>query len=540
MDKPSVPSSGPTNVMITRSQACRCPVSLVAAVLALGWTGFFCTPASTVAAVVLTVRERDGAGTAFEKPMRLDPAESAVVVIDMWDRHWCKTYTERVGNLVPRMNHTLAAARKLGIQVVFAPSDTAEFYKDYPQRKAMQAIPQHPAPKTIGFQAPPPPGPTDHCECGADEPCGKGRVWSRQHPELKIVEGDLIGDCNNGGELLSLCRERGIDTLLYTGVASNMCVQYRSFGIRNMKNHGLRAIVVRDLVEAITANGIGPDGKPDPNFTPAKGSARIQRHIEQHIAATVDSRQLIQAAGMGTKDERPHIVFVVAEQEYDTGKTLPAFARQHLDSDFRCTFCFAKGDVGADRNDVPGLNALYDADLLVLSMRRRALPVTQMDHLERYIRSGKPLVGIRTSVVPFQVVEPIPTGHVSWRDFDREVLKCHYQGYDSRSRKTGCDVEVARDAASHPAVRRMASTKFHSASWLYRMEPEPAAITVLMTGRWSNDQPAYPVAWTATYHGGRVFFTTLGHPKDFDNEAFNELLFGGIRWALGLSERANK
>jgi len=459
------------------------------------------------------------------------------VVIDMWDRHWCKTYTERVGNLVPRMNDTLAAARKLGIQVVFAPSDTTDFYKDYPQRKAMQAVPQHPAPKTIGFQAPRPPGPTDHCECGRDEPCGKGRAWSRQHPELKIEEGDLIGDCNNGGELLSLCREREIDTLLYMGVASNMCVQYRSFGIRNIKNHGLRVIVVRDLVEAITANGIGPDGKPDPNFTPAKGSSRVERHIEQHIAATVESRQLIQAAGMSPKDGRRHIVFVVAEQEYDTGETLPAFAKKYLDKDFRYTFCFAKGDTGAERNDVPGLKSLYDADLLVLSMRRRALPVPQMDHLERYIRSGKPLVGIRTSVVPFQVRGPIPAGHVSWHDFDREVLKCHYQGYDSRSRETGCDVAVALDAASHPAVERMTSTRFHSASWLYRMEPVADAVTVLMTGRWSEDEPAHPAAWATTYNGGRVFFTTLGHPSDFRNEAFNELLLGGIRWALDSSGR---
>jgi type 1 glutamine amidotransferase len=294
---------------------------------------------------------------------------------------------------------------------------------------------------------------------------------------------------------------------------------------------------VRDLVEAITANGIGPDGRPDPNFTPAKGTACIERHIEQHIGPTVESRQLMRAAGVGADDKRLHIVFVVAEQEYDTGETLPAFAKKHLYNDFRCTFCLAKGDRGAKRNDVAGLEALYDADLLVLSMRRRALPVIQMDHLERYIRSGKPVVGVRTSVVPFQVQDPIPAGHVSWRDFDQEVLKCHYQGYDSRSRGTGCDVEVVPEAASHPAVKRMTPTKFHSASWLYRMEPVADDVTVLMTGRWSEDEPAHPVAWTTTYNGGRVFFTTLGHPDDFKNEAFNELLLGGIRWALDLSRR---
>jgi len=519
--------------MMIRSKFSRCHMLLVGAVLICWWFQLAPQAARAAPSIELTVRHRDDAGVPVEEAITLDPAKSAVVVIDMWDRHWCKTYTGRVGNLVPRMNKTLAAARKLGIQVVFAPSDTMDFYRDYPQRKAMQALPQQSPSKTIGFQAPRPPGPTDHCECGPDEPCGRGRAWSRQHPELKIEGCDLIGDCNNGSELLSLCHDRGIGTLLYMGVASNMCVQYRSFGIRNMKNHGLHAIVVRDLVEAITANGIGPDGKPDPNFTPARGSAHVERHIERYIAPTLDSRQLLDAAGTRPSNGRPHIAFVIAEQEYDTHRTLAAFARKYLETDFRCTFCLAKGHTAAERNDVPGLAALYDADLLVLSMRRRALPVTQMDHLERYIRSEGPLVGIRTSVVPFQVREQVPSGHVSWRDFDREVLRYHYQGYDGRSRETGCDVDLVPELVDHPILRDVKPATFHSASWLYRMEPTADTVNILMKGRWSEDEPAQPVAWTTSYNGRRVFFTTLGHPNDFTISAFNELLLGGIRWALG-------
>ncbi len=379
-------------------------------------------------AVQLTVRQRDALGRLAPQDVTMEPTKTAVVVVDMWDRHWCTTYTKRVANLVPRMNNTLSAARKLGVQVVFAPSDTIEFYGEYSQRMAMQAIAQHPVPAAVGFDPPPPPGPTGHCECGPGQPCSKGRVWTRQQPTLKIEDDDLIGDCNNGRELLNLCEERGIDTLLYMGVASNMCVLHRSMGIRNTKRHGLRVFVVSDLVEAITANGIGPGGNPDRNFTPAKGSARVQRHIEQRVAPTVESRQLIAAAGSGpgAEDPRPHIVFVVAEQEYESHRTLPAFAEKHLNRDYRCTFCFAKGNNGSSRNDVPGLDALYDADLLVLSMRRRVLPVVQMDFLERYIRCGKPVVAIRVSVVPFQVKGEIPRGHVVWDHFDREVLGCNY------------------------------------------------------------------------------------------------------------------
>ena len=58
----------------------------------------------------LTVQARDPAGQPRRETILLEPSKTAVVVIDVWDRHWCTTYTARVGNLVPRMNKTLDAA----------------------------------------------------------------------------------------------------------------------------------------------------------------------------------------------------------------------------------------------------------------------------------------------------------------------------------------------------------------------------------------------------------------------------------------------
>jgi hypothetical protein len=167
-------------------------------------------------------------------------------------------------------------------------------------------------------------------------------------------------------------------------------------------------------------------------------------------------------------------------------------------------------------------------------MRRRALPVTQMDHLERYIRSGGPIVGIRVTVVPFQVKpENRPDGHVIWRDFDQEVLGCHYHGYDKRSRETGCNVWIPEKAKSHPILRGIGSKGFHSTSWLYRLTPLTESTTLLMEGRWSENEPAEPVAFTNTYNGARVFFTSLGHPEDFKSKSFRRLLANGIYWASG-------
>lgn len=51
-------------------------------------------------------------------------------------------------------------------------------------------------------------------------------------------------------------------------------------------------------------------------------------------------------------------------------------------------------------------------------------------------------------------------------------------------------------------------------------------------GRWSDTESVEPVAWTNTYEGGRVFYTTLGHPGDFENPAFCQLLLNAIQWTL--------
>ena len=69
------------------------------------------------------------------------PAETAVVVVDMWNKHWCKTATTRVGEIAVPMNETLSAARKAGIHIVFAPSDVTSFYAKNPARLRTLSLP---------------------------------------------------------------------------------------------------------------------------------------------------------------------------------------------------------------------------------------------------------------------------------------------------------------------------------------------------------------------------------------------------------------
>src|ERR1035437_8431813 len=61
--------------------------------------------------------------------------KTAVLICDMWDKHWCRGATERVNGLVAKMAPFLESARKRGIQIIHAPSETMAFYQDAPQRK---------------------------------------------------------------------------------------------------------------------------------------------------------------------------------------------------------------------------------------------------------------------------------------------------------------------------------------------------------------------------------------------------------------------
>ncbi|MBC8235485.1 ThuA domain-containing protein [bacterium] len=48
-----------------------------------------------------------------------------------------------------------------------------------------------------------------------------------------------------------------------------------------------------------------------------------------------------------------------------------------------------------------------------------------------------------------------------------------------------------------------------------------------------RNHPEEPVAFTSTYQGGRVFYTSLGHPDDFNNDSFCKLLVNAVFWATG-------
>src|SRR5262249_9462331 len=80
------------------------------------------------------IESKAGSGRyhAITETVEWDPKATAVVICDMWDKHWCAGATKRVGEMAPRMNEVVGKARKQGALIIHCPSDTLDFYKDTP------------------------------------------------------------------------------------------------------------------------------------------------------------------------------------------------------------------------------------------------------------------------------------------------------------------------------------------------------------------------------------------------------------------------
>ena len=211
-------------------------------------------------------------------------SRTAIIITDMWDKHWCAGATERVKQIAMKMEPTLNEARRAGILIVHAPSDTMEFYAKSPGRLLAQNAPRSVPPAPLKFDEGP--LPIDDSDEGCDTPGDKPhKAWSREIATLMIAPGDVVSD--KGEEIYNVLRQRNIDTLLYVGVHANMCILNRSFGIRQMSKWGLQCILVRDLTDAM----YNPASRPFVSH--AQGTELVIQHIERYWAPSVTSDELI-------------------------------------------------------------------------------------------------------------------------------------------------------------------------------------------------------------------------------------------------------
>jgi nicotinamidase-related amidase/type 1 glutamine amidotransferase len=502
----------------------------------------------------LRTRVETGKGTGrfhtVTRTEQWDPHKTALIVCDVWDLHHCLNAVRRVEELAPRLERFIQAARDRGVTIIHAPSDCLDAYKDHPARRHAAAVPRaHHLPADIGAWCSRIPAeergryPIDQSDGGEDDEAAEHRAWAahlqelgrnprapwkKQTDLLTINDDDYVSD--KGDEIWSILQHRGIDNVILAGVHTNMCVLGRPFGLRQMARNGKKVVLVRDLTDTM----YNPQRWPYvSHFT---GTDRIVEHVEKFVCPSVTSDQLLGGRPLRFKlDTRPTVALVMAEQEYETCKTLPAFAARFLGNDFRVNTVFAREE---DHNDLPGLEALDEADVLLLSAHRRLLKQEQLDVVRRFIQAGKPVVGIRTASHAFAPREGlVPSGRVAWPEFDRQVFGGNYHFHHGNTDPNGPKTFVKSDptAAGNPLLVGFPQDEFAVRSWLYKTSPLAEGAKVLVTGRVADRQPHEPVAWTYTRaDGGRSFYTSLGHPDDFTTPAFQRLLLNALYWSAGL------
>ncbi len=435
------------------------------------------------------------------------------------------------------MNDVLVAARKRGVLIIHCPSDTMKFYEGTAERERARRAP-HVATKVLLKKGCGIDGkreghlPIDDSDGGCDcEPhCKQGSPWTREIATLKIEPPDAITD---SAEAVYLMKERGIENVIVMGVHANMCVLGRPFAIRQLVQQGFHVLLMRDLTDTMYNSRSAPFVS---HFT---GTDLVVEHIEKHWCPSITSVDFLGVDFLGGKefrfseDHRPRVVIVMAEPEYSTDKTLPKFALEELGKEFRVSLVF---DSQTDPAELPGLEAIADADALLVSVRRRPLKPAQMKLLRDYVAAGKPVLGIRTASHAFSLrgAKP-PAGLETWELWDADVFGGHYVGHHANGIKVA--VEPAPSAADNPIFQALdkhalknagVSTLLGNGS-LYRVRPLAPTTTAFLIGQIPG-QPAEPVAWiNHRTDGGVSFYTSLGHPDDFSEPAFRKLLIAALR-----------
>lgn len=485
----------------------------------------------------------------LQRNERWDATATAVIVCDMWDLHHSLNAVRRAQELAPRMNRFLKTARHQGALIIHAPSGCMQPYQQHPGRLRARGAPTaENLPDEIDRWCHRIPAeeqgvyPLDQSDGGVDddpeqlarwhqELAAKGRnpraPWTRQMDALEIRDQDAISD--SGVEIWNLMEQHGIRHVMLLGVHTNMCVLGRPFGLRQMALHGKQVVLVRDLTDTM----YNPQRWPYVNHF--SGTDLIVEHIEKYVCPTITSDQLLGGQPFRFRDDvRKHVALVMAEDEYQTEVTLTEWAGRHLQRDFRVSFYYEDAE---DPQQIPGIESLDEADVAVISVRRRALPQAQLDAFRRFVDEGKPIVALRTSSHAFalRTGQP-PDGHGVWPEFDRDVLGGNYQGHhgsQSADDPENC-VWVVATSREHPIVQGWDEGEVSVHSWLYKTSPLGPRTQTLMMGRAGDRQPHEPVTWTNTHcGGGRVFYTSLGHPQEFAMPLFRRLLVHGVYWAVG-------
>jgi type 1 glutamine amidotransferase len=256
--------------------------------------------------------------------------------------------------------------------------------------------------------------------------------------------------------------------------------------------------------------------------------------------------------------QRKHIVLIAGDQEYRAEESIPALAKILAKRGFQCTVLYSTnrqtGEIDpATIDNIPGLEALRHADLMVMFMRWLELPDEQTKEILDYTNAGKPIVALRTATHPFHYVKHLDSPYAKYdyasKDpaggYGRLVIGETWVRHWGRHQQEATRGVPAPGMENHPILRGVRDV--FGESDVYEIttlsgDSQPVLMGQVLSGMEPASPPntakkLMPVAWVKTYNGARVFGTTMGHANDFKNEGFRRMVVNGCYWALGMESK---
>ena len=257
------------------------------------------------------------------------------------------------------------------------------------------------------------------------------------------------------------------------------------------------------------------------------------------------------------------IVLVSGDEEYRSEEALPMLAKVlSTHYGFDCTVLFAinpeTGEIDPDhQTNIPGLDALDTADLMIIFVRFRELPDEQMKHILDYVNSGRPIIGMRTATHAFQYSRDTASPYAKYDctneefegGFGRQVLGETWVDHHGHHGFESTRALINPSSKDHPILNGVADV--WGTTDVYAVGDLTGSPQVLLDGQVLTgmnhdddpkpDTPTMPVAWIKEYTGdegntSRVFCTTMGAATDLLSADLRRLIVNAAYWAMGMEE----
>ena len=253
------------------------------------------------------------------------------------------------------------------------------------------------------------------------------------------------------------------------------------------------------------SNKVAPSNNLDekkiyPKMMPDENNERAIKSTRKttESSSTNKNKLWLELFGKTGPGKGKHVVLVSGDEEYRSEELMPQLAKilsaQH---GFDCTVLFAinpkDGTIDPNQNDnIPGLEALQKADLMIIATRFRNLPDEQMKFLADYIESGKPILGMRTATHAFNIPNKRKYAKYGWKykgkeysqGFGRQVLGETWINHHGRHGHESTRGIIASDRYDHPILRGIKSGRIWGKTDVYGVRlPLPKNCKPLLLGQ---------------------------------------------------------